>query len=246
MSRVFTPYRVPAGRLITMCSGTTTTSLQMNCRSSPTSYATPMCAAPAQFPSQHLLTMPIWWLSGLAITWWTKSTTGKRLPLLLWAVYAYSFEPIVMKASLIFIFYFFWCAVSVPRAAIHQDRVTGVTNRPWPRLFRSTRTPCAPCTLPESTQPQIGVGETPLTKRTTPCCLTVDITVVPHCDLPTKQTCQLQISLQLYLSLWPTQKKSQLLDCKMQNNPSFLGFELKEVLFTCCALVCVCFMKKCF
>lgn len=31
---------------------------------------------------------------------------------------------------------------------------------------------------------------------------------------------------------------SQLLDCKMQKNP-FVG-ELEEVLFTCCALVCVC------
>lgn len=76
---IFALCRAPAGRLITMYSGTTTTSLQMNCRSSPTSYATLMCAAPGQFPSQHQLTMPIWWLSGLDITWWTKSTTGKDL-----------------------------------------------------------------------------------------------------------------------------------------------------------------------
>lgn len=38
-----------------------------------------MCAVPGQFPSQHQLTTPIWWLSGLAITWWTKSTTGKEM-----------------------------------------------------------------------------------------------------------------------------------------------------------------------
>ena len=76
-SPVFILCRVPAGRLTTMCSGTTTTSLQMNCRSSHTSSATPMCAAPGQFPSQHQPTTRIWWLSVLAITWWTKSTTGK-------------------------------------------------------------------------------------------------------------------------------------------------------------------------
>lgn len=92
---VITPYRVPAGRLITMCSGTTTTSLQMNCRSSPTSYATPMCAAPGQFPSQHQLTMPIWWLSGLAITWWTKSMTGKD-----WAVCCHFFEQLCVHVFL--------------------------------------------------------------------------------------------------------------------------------------------------
>lgn len=68
MSSIFTLHRVPAGHLITMCSGTTTTSLQMNCRSSPTSSATPMYAAPDQSPSQHQLTMPIWWLSVLATT----------------------------------------------------------------------------------------------------------------------------------------------------------------------------------
>ncbi len=91
-------------------------------------------------------------------------------------VYMNSCKSNPMKSSKVFTllqFLFFNVSVSVPRAVIHQARVTGVTNRPWPRLFRSTRTPCAPCTLPESTQPQGGVGETPLMKHTTPCCLTV-------------------------------------------------------------------------
>lgn len=74
-----TPPREPAGPLITTCSGMTTTSLQMNCKSSPTSCATRTCAARGLFPSQHQLTMPIWWLSAPATTWWTKSTTGKRV-----------------------------------------------------------------------------------------------------------------------------------------------------------------------
>lgn len=73
------PHREPAGHLITMCSGTTTTSLQTNCKSSPTSCATRMCAAPGLSPSQHQPTMPIWWLSAPVTTWWTKSTTGKNV-----------------------------------------------------------------------------------------------------------------------------------------------------------------------
>lgn len=43
-------------------------------------------------------------------------------------------------------------SLSVPRAVTHQVKAMDVTTRPWPKLFRSTRTPCAPCTLPESTQ----------------------------------------------------------------------------------------------
>lgn len=74
----FAARREPAGHLITMCSGMTTTSLQTNCKSSPTSCATRMCAAPGLSPSQHQPTMPIWWLSAPVTTWWTKSTTGKN------------------------------------------------------------------------------------------------------------------------------------------------------------------------
>lgn len=50
--------------------------------------------------------------------------------------------------------------IAALKEVIHQARAMGVTTRPWPRLSRSTRTRCVPCTLPESTQPQVGVGET--------------------------------------------------------------------------------------
>ena len=114
-------------------------------------------------------------------------------------------------------------AVSVLRAVTHRGRVTGVTNRPWPRQFRYTRTPFAPCTSPESTQPQVGVGETPLMNRTTPGVLPVSIPVDPHLDLHTKQTCQLALSTIVLESPYPTQT-SQLLDCKWQEHPLSWGF----------------------
>lgn len=42
-------------------------------------------------------------------------------------------------------------------------------------------------------------------------------------------------------------KTSQLLDCKVQKSSSSLGFELEEVLFSCCELVCgfICCKKIC-
>lgn len=74
--------RVRAGRPITTCSGMTTASRRMSCKSSRTSCATRTCAALAPSPSRPRRTTPDWWRSERGITSWTRSTTGERL--LLW------------------------------------------------------------------------------------------------------------------------------------------------------------------
>lgn len=122
-------------------------------------------------------------------------------------------------------------AISVLRVAILQDKVTGATNRPWPRLFRSTRTPCALCTLLDSTEPQDGVGETPLMKRTTTRCLTVgnpsdSLSLSPH-------------QAHLTFSLPPDHPK-QLLDAK----ESLINgaWALRVLIYMLC--ICVCLVRK--
>lgn len=78
----FTPFpllgRVRAGRPITTCSGMTTASRRMSCKSSRTSCATRTCAALAPSPSRPRHTTPDWWHSERGITSWTRSTTGER------------------------------------------------------------------------------------------------------------------------------------------------------------------------
>lgn len=69
--------RVRAGHPITTCSGMTTGSPRMSCRSSRTSCAIPTCAAPARSPSQPRHTTPDWWHSERDTISWTRSTTGE-------------------------------------------------------------------------------------------------------------------------------------------------------------------------
>lgn len=154
--------RVPAGRLTTTCSGTTITSPPTSFRCLRISCATLTCAAPAPFPFRRPPTTPIWWLFAPAITWWTKSTTGEddsgRRPARAQPIAHPVSTPHDNRSRI--------SHFSVPRAATHQVRATGVTNKPWPKPFRSTRTPCAQCTSPESAGRRAGVGQGPPAEET--------------------------------------------------------------------------------
>uniref|UniRef100_A0A8C9SCH3 Argonaute RISC component 4 n=1 Tax=Scleropages formosus TaxID=113540 RepID=A0A8C9SCH3_SCLFO len=70
--------RALAGHRTTMCCGMTTASQRTSCSCSPTSCATPMCAAPAPSPSPHLPIMPGLSLSVPATTWWIRTMTVPR------------------------------------------------------------------------------------------------------------------------------------------------------------------------
>lgn len=70
-------FREQAGLPTITCFGTTIVSPPMSCRSSPTSYVTPTCAARAPCPSRPRRTTLTWWRSGPGTTWWTKNMTGE-------------------------------------------------------------------------------------------------------------------------------------------------------------------------
>lgn len=124
----------------------------------------------------------------------------------------------------------------MPRAATHQGRATDVTTRPWPRPFRSTRTLYAPCTSPESTQPQMWVGETPLIKRTSPG--------LSHCQEPSGSTspsphlANLSLNSVFTLVLEPlkTQKQASV---SRQKPLSVRVFRRRVLIYMLCIGVCV-------
>lgn len=74
---VWSGSREQADLLTTTCSGMTIASRRTSCRSSPTSCATPTCAARAPSPSLRRPTMHTWWPSEPGTTWWIKSTIGE-------------------------------------------------------------------------------------------------------------------------------------------------------------------------
>lgn len=51
--------------------------------------------------------------------------------------------------------------LAVLKAATHLAKVMVETSRPWLKLCRSTRTHCAPCTLPELGQSWVSYPHTP-------------------------------------------------------------------------------------
>lgn len=74
---VWSAFREQADLLITMSSGMTIVSLQMNCRFLPTSCVIHTYAVLVLFPSQHQRITHTWLPSEPGIIWWIKNTIGE-------------------------------------------------------------------------------------------------------------------------------------------------------------------------
>ena len=74
---LWSAFREQADLLITMSSGMTIVSPQMNCRFLPTSCVIRMYAVLVLFPSLHQHITRTWLLSEPGIIWWIKNTIGE-------------------------------------------------------------------------------------------------------------------------------------------------------------------------
>lgn len=134
---VWSAFREQADLLITMSSGMTIVSLQMNCRFLLTSCVIHMYVVRVPFPFQHQHIMHTWLPSEPGIIWWIKNMIGewhhfellqnrswKELDLFILGVSIFSFiilrvnlslalNSVVEKADLLLCFYsdseFLWC-----------------------------------------------------------------------------------------------------------------------------------------